>query len=143
MKQPKWVTRLRYSGQDEQGYWEQNGWDERAVVKTMSRIDSPQDGAVLPTGSFQFAGIAFSGKRRISSVELSWDGGRSWHQALLDPEFSPYAWRFWRLNASLGPGRYQVEVRARDGSGTLQTAGQAPTLPDGASGYHTIELIVE
>ncbi|HSO93095.1 MAG TPA: molybdopterin-dependent oxidoreductase [Candidatus Dormibacteraeota bacterium] len=35
MKQPKWVTRIKFSSTDQPGYWENNGWDERAIVKTM------------------------------------------------------------------------------------------------------------
>jgi DMSO/TMAO reductase YedYZ molybdopterin-dependent catalytic subunit len=140
MKQPKWVTRIGFSASDKPGYWENNGWDERAIVKTMSRIDQPADGAALPAGSVQFAGIAFAGARRITAVELSWDGGRSWQPADLQAEFSPYAWRFWRLSTSLGAGHYNVKVRARDGDGTLQSSKSAPTLPNGADGYHAITV---
>jgi DMSO/TMAO reductase YedYZ molybdopterin-dependent catalytic subunit len=139
MKQPKWVTRLRLSATDQRGYWEQNGWDERAVVKTMSRIDAPLDGLVVPAGSITIRGIAFAGNRRISGVEVRFNNG-PWQAADLDPEFSPYAWRFWGLTTSLVTGHYDIEVRARDGTGTLQTAQQVPTLPDGASGYHRIAL---
>ena len=140
MKQPKWVTRIRFSANDQPGYWENNGWDERAVVKTMSRIDRPADTAASTAGSVMFAGIAFAGARRISGVELSWDGGTSWHPAELQAEFSPYAWRFWQLAATLSAGQYQVSVRARDGDGTLQPSKPAPTLPNGADGYHTITI---
>lgn len=138
MKQPKWVTRIRFSASDQPGYWERNGWDERAIVKTMSRIDRPQDGVALAAGTVQFAGIAFAGDRGISGVELSWDGGRSWQAAVLQAEFSPYAWRFWQLSTSLPAGHYRVSVRARDGQGTLQSSTPAPTLPNGADGYHAI-----
>lgn len=142
MKQPKWVTRLQFSSQDQLGYWEQNGWDERAVVKTMSRIDSPSDGSQFAAGTVRFAGIAFAGDRRISAVEISPDGGRGWRSAELQPEFSPYSWRFWSLALALGPGHHLVQVRARDGSGTLQAAAPAPTLPDGAAGYHAVAVDV-
>ena len=142
MKQPKWVTRIRLSASDQPGYWENNGWDERAIVKTMSRIDRPADGAALAAGSVQFAGIAFAGSRRISGVELSWDGRRSWQAAQLQNEFSPYAWRFWQLTATLPAGHYDIEVRARDGDGTLQAPKPAPTLPNGADGYHKISFDV-
>jgi hypothetical protein len=33
-------------------------------------------------------------------------------------------------------GTYELAVRATDGEGNLQTEESAPTLPDGASGYH-------
>ena len=140
MKQPKWVTRIGFSVSDRPGYWENNGWDERAIIKTMSRIDRPSDGAALAAGSIQFGGIAFAGARRISAVELSWDGGQSWKPADLQAEFSPYAWRFWQLSTSIAAGHYTVKVRARDGEGTLQTSQSASTLPNGADGYHTITL---
>jgi len=142
MKQPKWVTHLSFSASDSPGYWENNGWNEQAVVKTMSRIDVPADGSELTAGSIRLSGIAFSGTRRISAVELSWDGGRSWHTAALEPEFSPYAWRFWNLSPSLLAGPYRVQVRARDADGTPQSSIHVPTLPDGASGYHTITIDV-
>ena len=140
MKQPKWVTRIRLSSTDQPGYWENNGWDERAVVKTMSRIDLPADGSALPAGGVRFSGIAFAGARRISAVEVSWDRGKTWHQADLADEFSPYSWRFWHLATSLTPGHYNVLVRARDGQGNLQSASSAPTLPNGADGYHSSVL---
>jgi hypothetical protein len=142
MKQPKWVTRIRFSATDQPGYWENNGWNEQAIVKTMSRIDRPADGAALSAGSVQFGGIAFAGARRISGVDLSWDAGRSWNPATLQAEFSPYAWRFWQLTVTLAAGHYDVRVRARDGQGTLQSAQSAPTLPNGADGYHSISIDV-
>ncbi len=142
MKQPKWVTRIRFSSTDKPGYWENNGWDEQAIVKTMSRIDAPADGAALPAGTVHFAGIAFAGSRRIGAVEVSWDGGQRWQPADLAAEFSPYAWRFWQLDANLSAGHYSVHVRARDGQGALQSAASAPTLPNGADGYHAILLDV-
>lgn len=140
MKQPKWVTKISFSSIDQPGYWENNGWNEQAVVKTMSRIDRPTDGATLTAGAMHFSGIAFAGARRISAVELSWDGGTSWHAADLDPEFSPYAWRFWRLTATLAAGQYRVAVRARDGQGNQQSANNVASLPSGAEGYHTITI---
>jgi DMSO/TMAO reductase YedYZ molybdopterin-dependent catalytic subunit len=140
MKQPKWVTRIRFSATDQAGYWENNGWDERAIVKTMSRIDLPSDGAAQAAGSIQFGGIAFAGSRRISAVELSWDNGRAWHAAELHAEFAPNAWRFWQLSTSVPAGHYTVSVRARDGEGTVQTSKTAGTLPNGADGYHSITL---
>jgi DMSO/TMAO reductase YedYZ molybdopterin-dependent catalytic subunit len=140
MKQPKWVTRIRFSASDQPGYWENNGWDERAIIKTMSRIDRPADGSAAAAGSIQFGGIAFAGSRRISGVELSWDGGRTWQAADLHTEFAPNAWRFWQLTISLPAGHYKVSVRARDGEGTLQTSKTTGTLPNGADGYHSIAL---
>ena len=142
MKQPKWVTRIHFSATDQPGYWENNGWDERAIVKTMSRIDRPFDGAALAAGAVPMRGIAFAGARRISGVDVSWDGGRAWHSVQLQPEFSAYAWRFWELTPTLPAGQYRIRVRARDGEGTLQPSRSTATLPNGADGYHTITITV-
>jgi hypothetical protein len=106
----------------------------------MSRIDRPADGTAAAAGSIEFGGIAFAGSRRISGVELSWDGGRSWQAAELHAEFAPNAWRFWQLTTSLPAGHYRVSVRARDGEGTLQTSKASGTLPNGADGYHSITI---
>ena len=39
-------------------------------------------------------------------------------------------------------GTYVLKVRAKDGFSVLQIAKRAPTLPDGASGYHTLRVQV-
>lgn len=39
-----------------------------------------------------------------------------------------------------GPGDVRVVVRATDGAGEVQTAERRRTLPDGATGHHTIRL---
>jgi DMSO/TMAO reductase YedYZ molybdopterin-dependent catalytic subunit len=142
MKQPKWVTKVRFSSTDKPGYWENNGWDERAVVKTMSRIDAPADKALVSSGRVTFSGIAFAGARRISRVQLTWAGNGEWHDATLADEFSPYAWRFWQLDASLAAGHYLVSVRALDGEGNWQTSTPTSTLPNGADGLHSVGIDV-
>ncbi len=141
MKQPKWVRRLRFSSVDVPGFWEQHGWDRSAIVKTMSRIDDPLDGATLAAGGVRISGIAFAGARSISAVELSRDRS-GWQAAELEQEFAPSAWRFWHREVPLAAGRHRIRVRARDGAGTLQTERPAPTLPNGADGWHAITLDV-
>src|SRR2546421_733842 len=100
------------------------------------------EGADLAAGAVPIRGIAFAGARRISGVDVSWDGGSAWQAAELQPEFSAYAWRFWELRPTLSTGQYRIRVRARDGEGTLQPSRSAPTLPNGADGYHTITITV-
>jgi hypothetical protein len=39
---------------------------------------------------------------------------------------------------SLAAGQHQIEVRATDGTGTVQTADISRPAPDGARGHHTI-----
>ena len=45
MKNVKWVTQLNVVATDFKGFWQQQGWSDIATIKTMSRIDAPQDSA--------------------------------------------------------------------------------------------------
>jgi hypothetical protein len=48
MKQPKWLTEIEVVADDYLGYWEERGWADEAVVKTLSRIDVPAHRAQVP-----------------------------------------------------------------------------------------------
>lgn len=142
MKNPKWVTEMELSAENYLGFWESRGWSNEAVVKTMSRFDVPTDRDTLSAGqTYPLAGIAYAGDRGISKVEVSVDGGRSWQPMNLESPFSPYAWVRWaRQWTPAVPGKYTLVVRATDGRGNLQTSQRVPTLPNGASGWHTITV---
>jgi len=141
MKQPKWLGSIEVVDRPFQGYWEERGWIKRAVVKTMSRIDTPRDGATVG-GVVTVAGVAFAGDRGISRVELSVDGGRSWDEAQLETELSPFAWRRWRYGfRPSGQGRQEILVRATDGTGATQTRAVTPPEYSGSTGFD--EVIVE
>ena len=47
MKNPKWLAGIRAMNQEYQGWYEQRGWNKDGIIKTMSRIDVPVDGAML------------------------------------------------------------------------------------------------
>jgi hypothetical protein len=40
------------------------------------------------------------------------------------------------------PGTHQLRVRATDTTGATQTEQQAPPAPDGATGWHTVQVEV-
>jgi len=141
MKGPKWLDTIELATNEAQGYWEQQGWDHNAVVKTTSRIDLPVDGDIVKVGEVEIGGVAFAGKRGISKVEYSTDGGSSWNAAAFDAPLSPYTWVVWR--ASWTPsahGAYTLQVRATDGSGSPQEQKGAPSYPSGSSGFHTVHV---
>jgi DMSO/TMAO reductase YedYZ molybdopterin-dependent catalytic subunit len=143
MRAPKWLDEIALTASEEGGYWEGQGWDHQAVVKTTARFDAPADGAVVPAARVSLAGVAFAGTRGVQAVEWSADGGRTWTAARLSPPLSALTWVLWR--ADWNPpraGAYSLQVRARDGSGQLQSSQVAPSFPSGASGYHTIHVDV-
>jgi DMSO/TMAO reductase YedYZ molybdopterin-dependent catalytic subunit len=141
MKNPKWVTTIEAIDYDLRGYWEASGWSEEAVVKTMSEFTGvPRSASV---GELAIGGVAYGADRSIKAVEYSADDGRTWHQAEVKPPLGPFTWVLWAaLWRPTAPGEYTLKVRARDGVGVLQTSEHADTLPDGASGYHTIRVYV-
>ena len=63
--------------------------------------DKPKAGDVTITG------VAFNdGEATITSVEVSADGGKTWHNADIKPPVSPWAWYHWSAKA-------QARLRAR------------------------------
>jgi DMSO/TMAO reductase YedYZ molybdopterin-dependent catalytic subunit len=141
MKGPKWLDSIELATGEAQGYWEQQGWDHNAVVKTTSRIDVPGDGDIVKAGEIEIGGVAFAGKRGISKVEYSTDGGSSWSGAGFDSPLSPFTWVVWRATwTPAAHGAYTLQVRATDASGSLQDSKGAPSYPSGSSGFHTIHV---
>jgi DMSO/TMAO reductase YedYZ molybdopterin-dependent catalytic subunit len=140
MKQPKWLTGIEISDRDyksTRGYWEQQGWDQEAIVKTNSafRVET-QEGDVLLLG-----GWAFAGDRGIAKVDVSPDEGKTWIPAAVKEPLGVNSWQFWSAEwTPPAPGDYTLKVRATDGQGHLQPEAPAPTLPDGAQGYHTVRV---
>jgi hypothetical protein len=123
------------------GYWAQQGWSASAIVRTESRVDTPRRArAGEPTW---IAGVAWAGIRGIARVEVSTDAGRSWHDAVLHPPLSPWAWTQWAYRwTATDRGSYMVSCRATDGAGALQDLARRPPHPSGASGYHQVGIAV-
>jgi DMSO/TMAO reductase YedYZ molybdopterin-dependent catalytic subunit len=144
MKNVQWLTEIEVAGQDYKGYYQQKGWSDEAVVKTSSHIDLPGHGGVIKGPDALVQGYAFAGTRGIKQVEISTDGGETWRAADLEPELSPYSWRFWRYRWEIPKsGRYALSVRATDGTGRLQMTEEQPAFPDGAAGLHEITVTVQ
>jgi DMSO/TMAO reductase YedYZ molybdopterin-dependent catalytic subunit len=144
MKGPKWLDSIELVASVEDGYWEQQGWNRDAVVRTTARFDVPTDGSLLHVNApAVLAGVAFAGVRRVETVEWSSDGGKTWAPAELEPPLSPLSWVRWRTTWVPGTrGGFALMVRARDGTGQLQTSDEMPSYPSGATGYHRISVEV-
>jgi hypothetical protein len=142
MKNVKWLTKITVSNEDYQGFWQQRGWSDPAIVKTASRFDVPGDRDLLAIGRTTIGGVAFGGDRGISAVEVSFDGGDTWQEATIRENPSPggLSWVIWDLMWDAKQGSYDLVVRATDGTGEVQTDEHAPELPDGSSGWHRIQV---
>jgi DMSO/TMAO reductase YedYZ molybdopterin-dependent catalytic subunit len=143
MKGPKWLDRIELVDRESGGFWEQQGWDHNAVIKTTARFDVPADGDLVKLAPQTLAGVAFAGTRGITKVEYSTDGGRTWSAASFKAPLSPYTWVLWEATwTPPSEGAFRLAVRAADGSGTLQSSAVSASYPNGASGYHTILVSV-
>ncbi|MDR7428442.1 MAG: molybdopterin-dependent oxidoreductase [Armatimonadota bacterium] len=143
MKNPKWITRIEAADFDFQGFWERSGWSDQAVVQTMSKFTIPSPLRAKAGEEVGLGGVAYAGARRIRAVEVSPDDGRAWLAAQVKAPLGPYTWVLWAVVwTPAAPGEYRVRVRARDGTGALQTAQPSPPLPEGATGHHIIRIRV-
>ncbi len=139
MKQPKWITGVELSSEYIPGYWVERGWSRAAQVKMTSVIDTVAVDALIEQGDQRLVpvgGIAYSGARGISKVEVQVDGG-PWEAAQLRPPLSGTTWVIWRYAWPFAAGEHTFAVRAYDGEGTLQITAESPPRPDGATGIHS------
>lgn len=139
----KWVTDLELTRFDRaEAYWTRQGWAPRGPIKTESRIDVPRSGQKVPVGSATFGGVAWAQNRGVRAVEVRIDDG-PWQPAQLGAAYSNQTWRLWSLPwQANAPGRHTLTVRATDNTGTVQTSDEAPTVPDGATGWHSVNFTV-
>ncbi|MGB6057461.1 MAG: molybdopterin-dependent oxidoreductase [Microthrixaceae bacterium] len=139
----KWLSEIELATFDDfDAYWVPRGWDKLGPIKAESRIDVPSLGSKVSAGSVQVAGVAWAQGRGISKVEVRVDAG-PWHEARLADAINDDTWRQWLWTWEAPAGRRTLQVRAFDGKGVPQTPDQAPPAPNGATGYHTVELQVD
>ncbi|HEU0072806.1 MAG TPA: molybdopterin-dependent oxidoreductase [Dehalococcoidia bacterium] len=144
MKHPKWIIEIILLEDEQLGFWQQRGWSQEASMNTTVRIDVPGASMTVTPDDLLVQGVAFSGDRGISKVEISTDGGSSWDEAKLKPPLSPYTWILWEYewhNPPLGEGA--LLARATDGTGQLQKPDSVDPYPDGAAAYHRVPFRVE
>ncbi|MDJ0382467.1 molybdopterin-dependent oxidoreductase [Streptomyces sp. G-G2] len=119
-------------------YWVKRKWAPRGPIKTQARIDTPKPFARPPADTtVMVAGVAWAQHRGISGVEIRIDDG-PWQRADLAEQDTVDTWRQWSFPWKATSGSHTLTVRATDGAGQLQTDRRAQTIPDGASGWHSV-----
>jgi len=138
----KWIIGMELTSfEDYSAYWIQRGWAQLGPIKTQSRIDVPRPGREVPAGRVAVAGVAWAQHVGIARVEVSVDGGQ-WQQARLAGTTSVDTWRQWVWDWDAPPGRHTLRVRATDQTGATQPEQERPIFPDGATGWHTVQVEV-
>jgi len=142
MKNGKWLTALELGSGGYTGYWEQQGWNREAHVKMTARIDTPHDGDLLLAQPTFVAGVAYSGAAGVAQVDVSVDGGQTWQPANLKRPLGTLTWVLWGYAWTPTSGQYVIAARVIDLEGNVQSPATAAPLPDGASGYNAISVVV-
>ncbi|MFJ2746122.1 molybdopterin-dependent oxidoreductase [Streptomyces sp. NPDC087440] len=138
----KWLRDLELTTFDAfDAYWVRRDWAREAPIKTQSRIDTPRPFASPKAGRVMVAGVAWAQHRGIARVEVRVDGG-PWQDASLAAENGRDTWRQWSWPWQAAPGNHSLEVRATDREGDTQTERRVGTVPDGATGLHSVVVAV-
>ncbi len=134
----KWLERITAQAAPSQNYFQAMSYrllppdsaPERAdagdgvtlgAIALNSDILAPEEDEAVPPGRLEVRGYAFAGDdRRIVRVDLSTDAGRTWQQAGFLDEQSDWAWRRWRGEVQVEPGRVEIVARAWDSSAASQ-----------------------
>ena len=138
----KWVVDLEITRfADFSAYWTDRGFAAQAPIKLFSRIDVPRSFASLDKGRNAVAGVAWAQNTGISKVEVRVDAG-NWVEARLAAQDSIDTWRQWVYEWDADSGTHNVEVRATDADGNTQTSRRVSPRPDGATGWHSVNVTV-
>lgn len=138
----KWLIDLELTTFDAvDPYWVRRGWDQRAPIRTASRIDVPRPLEEKPAGTVAVAGVAWAQHRGVSTVEAQVDGG-GWRPARLATAPSTDLWVQWVYDWDAEPGPHTLAVRATDRDGTTQPQDRTPPFPGGSTGWHSVVVTI-
>jgi DMSO/TMAO reductase YedYZ molybdopterin-dependent catalytic subunit len=135
----KWLTEIKVLDQEFEGNFMKPGYrmpnhlispggdvnpeDTHPITSlgVKSVIAQPGDGSSLKSRLLKIRGAAWAGEAAVTRMEISTDGGTTWHAAHLGNQQARYAWRFWDYmwNAPKA-GEYTIMSRATDDQGRTQ-----------------------
>ena len=144
MKMPKWLTRIEFVDKSHLGYWEWMGWSNTGERQLQSVIDDPRGAEKISGENFVITGWAITNEVGVAKVEISTDGGDAWNACQIFSNPMPsQVWAFWRYVWVNPPrGKHEIQVRATDANGKLQTSSRSGEWPDGATGLHSVSVEV-
>lgn len=138
----KWLARVVVVERPFRGYFKSADytfWDQQCGLpvelrsvkenEVKAQIARPVTREVIPADEdYRVYGAAWAGEADVVRVDLSTDGGTSWHEARLLGEPQRYAWRFWdyRWHTPAQPGRCVLLARATDSRGRVQPLARDP-----------------
>ena len=140
MASVKWLTRVVVTDRPFQGYFQSlsytsfervNGLPSMVPVTELevkAEVARPAHGEVVPSGAdYRVHGAAWTGESEVAKVEVSTDGGKTWAEARLLGEATPFTWRLWEYAwRPTEKGGATVMARATDKKGRTQPEKRDP-----------------
>lgn len=136
MASVKWLTRLLVIDRVFCGYFQTADytfWERRdglpiqllpvGEMEVKAQIARPALHEVVPSGSiYRVYGAAWAGESKVTRVEVSTDGGKTWLAAQLMGQSNGYGWRLWEHHwrTPTEPGPCTLMARATDARGRTQ-----------------------
>lgn len=112
------------------------------VMEAKSVITFPSGGHTLPEkGFYEIRGLAWSGRGKITWVDVSTDGGRNWTQAELEGPVESKALTAFRLPWRWEGGSALLQSRAIDETGYVQPTRQALIKARGLKSVYHLNAI--
>ena len=96
----------------------------------------------MTAGEVRVGGVAWAQHTGVEKVEVRLDGG-AWAEVELGRVPNEDTWVQWAGTCRSSRAIHTLAVRATDRSGYTQTGVQRDVVPDGATGWHTIEFTAE
>lgn len=143
----KWLRRLQFAdvpaySAKETAYYTELGPDGKAqiftfVMEARSVITRPSGLQKIAPGKHDITGLAWTGKGRITQVEVSVDGGKTWGEAELQQPVLPLAVVRFHFPWTWDGKETVIQCRCTDETGFLQPTHDELIEARGSnSGYH-------
>jgi DMSO/TMAO reductase YedYZ molybdopterin-dependent catalytic subunit len=130
MDSVKWLTRIELSREPSKGYFQQERYvalkidGERQGITRMkvnSKFMRPADGEEIRVKVYRIDGVAWAGERKVSKIELRFNGSGPWQPVVLGESPTSMVWVPWTYAWTIPrPAQYLIEVRATDDRGDSQ-----------------------
>jgi len=111
----------RYTDPMPDGKWRQFSF----VMECKSVITRPSGGMNIKPGMQEIQGFAWSGSGKITAVDVTTDGGKTWREAVLEEPVLDKSLTRFRYNWNWAGGPANIASRAVDSTGYVQ-----PTVQD-------------
>jgi|SRR5579863_125830 len=140
MDSVKWLTRVEVSREPFKGYFQQERYvalkangDRQAItrMRVSSKFLRPLNDEEIRGKTYQIEGLAWAGERKISKVELRFDGSGAWQPSALGESAAAMVWTPWSFAWTIPrAGPHAIEVRATDDEGNSQPLTRDPDRKD-------------